>query len=200
MLNLNLGLRRNGLALGRGTLLITLAAASILAAALLASPQAATAAGGGVSAGGNDAAKKRKHLVPGRKAKLRRGRAIPPAKAPRRIRKVIRAANKIRNKPYKYGGGHGRWNDSGYDCSGAVSYALRGGKLLRSPLDSRGLARWKKRGKGRWLTVYGAPSHAYMVVAGLRFDTSMVPGNGPGWSRKMRSTPERYSKRRAPRL
>lgn len=200
MLNSNPELGRNALALRRGAVLLALAAASIFVATLLALPQPATAASGGVSAGGNDAAKKRKHLVRGRKAKLRRGRAIPPARAPRRIRKVIRAANKIRNKPYKYGGGHGRWHDSGYDCSGAVSFALRGGKLLRRPLDSRGLARWKKRGKGRWLTVYGAPSHAYMVVAGLRFDTSMVPGDGPGWSRKMRSTPESYSKRRAPRL
>lgn len=200
MLNLDLALRRTELALRRGVPLIALAVTSILVAALLTSPQPATAASGGLSAGGNDAAKKRKHLVQGRKAKLRKGRAIPPAKAPRRIRKVIRAANKIRNKPYKYGGGHGSWRDSGYDCSGAVSFALRGGKLLRRPLDSGGLARWKKRGKGRWLTVYGAPSHAYMVVAGLRFDTSMVPGNGPGWSRNMRSTPENYSKRRAPRL
>jgi hypothetical protein len=200
MLSSNLWLRRDRLPVRRVNASIALAATSILAATLLTLPQPAPAARGGVSAGGNQGAKKRKHLVPGRKAKLRKGRAIPPAAAPRRIRRVIRAANKIRKKPYKYGGGHGRWNDSGYDCSGAVSYALRGGRLLRRPLDSRGLARWKRRGKGRWLTVYGAPSHAYMVVAGLRFDTSMVPGNGPGWSRKLRSTPEHYRKRRAPRL
>ncbi len=199
MPNSNPRLRGDRLARRRSVAPATIVTILLAAAAIISLPQPASAAKGGVSAGGNDGGNKQ-HLVAGRKAKLRKGRAIPPAKAPRRIRKVIRAANKIRNKPYRYGGGHSRWNDSGYDCSGAVSYALRGGRLLEQPLDSRGLARWKKRGKGRWLTVYGASSHAYMVVAGLRFDTSMVPGNGPGWSRSLRSTPESYSKRRAPRL
>ncbi len=133
--------------------------------------------------------------MPGSKAKLRKGKAIAPAEAPRVVQRVIAAANKIRNKPYKYGGGHGRWKDRGYDCSGAVSYALHGGKLLSSPLDSRGLAGFGKKRKGKWITVYGASSHAYMVVAGLRFDTSMVSGNGPGWSKSMRSTTERYTAR-----
>lgn len=108
---------------------------------------------------------------------------------------MIAAANRIRKKPYRWGGGHGRWKDKGYDCSGAVSYALHGGRFLSSPLDSSGLARWGKRGKGRWITVYGARSHAYVVVAGLRFDTAMVRGDGPGWSKRLRSTPERYKKR-----
>lgn len=152
----------------------------------------AASAGGGISVKSNKGGGK---TVPGDKAKLRKGKAIPPENAPPRVKKVIKAANKIRNKPYKWGGGHGKWKDSGYDCSGAVSYALRGGKLLKTPLDSRGLARYGKRGKGKWITVFGANSHAYMVVAGLRFDTSMTPGNGPGWSKKMRSTPENYKKR-----
>lgn len=199
MPNSNPRLRGGRLARGRSAAAITTVTVLLATAAILTLPQPASAAGGGLSAGGNEGGAKR-HLVAGRKAKLRKGRAIPPAKAPRRIRKVIRAANKIRNKPYRYGGGHSSWSDSGYDCSGAVSYALRGGRLLKQPLDSRGLARWKRPGKGRWLTVYGASSHAYLVVAGLRFDTSMVPGNGPGWSRSLRSTPESYSKRRAPRL
>ena len=133
--------------------------------------------------------------VPGSKAKLVKGRAIAPEDAPKRVQKVIAAANKIRNKPYKYGGGHGNFKDSGYDCSGAVSYALRGGRMLKAPLDSSGLARWGRKGKGSWISVYGASSHAYMVVAGLRFDTSMVDGDGPGWSRSMRSTPESYKVR-----
>ena len=105
---------------------------------------------------------------------------------------MIAAANRIRNKPYRYGGGHGSFRDSGYDCSGAVSYALHGGRLLKTPLDSSGLARYGSRGKGKWINIYGAPSHAYMVVAGLRFDTSMTRGDGPGWSRSMRSTSESY--------
>lgn len=128
-------------------------------------------------------------------ARLKGGKAIAPPCAPGRVKRVIAAANRIRKEPYKYGGGHARWKDSGYDCSGAVSYALHGGRLLRSPLDSSGLGRWGKRGRGNWITVFGAPSHAYMVVAGLRFDTSMVRGNGPGWSRSLRSTPENYKKR-----
>src|SRR5688572_25429117 len=133
--------------------------------------------------------------VPGSKAKLVKGRAIPPEDAPKRVVRVIEAANKIRNKPYKYGGGHGDWKDSGYDCSGAASYALHGGGLLDAPLDSSGLAKWGTKGKGNWISVYGASSHAYMVVAGLRFDTAMTKGDGPSWSRKLRSTPENYKVR-----
>jgi hypothetical protein len=118
-------------------------------------------------------------------AKLVHGKAIPPSNAPRRVVQVIRAANHIRKKPYKYGGGHGRWRDRGYDCSGSVSYALHGGRLLRRPLDSGGFMHWARRGKGRWITVFSNPGHAFMVVAGLRFDTSMVRGSGPGWSKNI---------------
>lgn len=132
---------------------------------------------------------------PIKKARLVNGKAIPPTHAPKRVKKVIRWANKIRNKPYIYGGGHASFNARGYDCSGAVSYALRGGKFLKRPLASTGMMRWKKPGKGKWITVYSNPSHAYMIVAGLRFDTSMTPGNGPGWSKSKRSTPGRFTAR-----
>jgi cell wall-associated NlpC family hydrolase len=133
--------------------------------------------------------------VKGDKAKLVKGKAIPPESAPPRVVKVIKAANRIRNKPYVYGGGHGSFKDNGYDCSGSVSYALHGGRFLNTPMDSSSLGRWGRKGKGSWITVYGAPSHAYMVVAGLRFDTSMTRGDGPSWSRSMRSTPENYKVR-----
>lgn len=122
------------------------------------------------------------------KAELVNGKAIPPANAPRRVVRVIEAANEIRNKPYKWGGGHGSWNDRGYDCSGAVSYALRGGRMLDSPLASGDLMRWGKRGRGEWITVYAHGGHVYAVIAGLRWDTSMTPGNGPGWSKQKRSS------------
>jgi cell wall-associated NlpC family hydrolase len=178
------------------TILRTTATVAALATAMLLAAEAQ--ANGGLSTGDDGATQS--NTVAGDKAKLVKGKAIPPENAPTRIKKVIRAANKIRNKPYKWGGGHGSWEDSGYDCSGAVSYALRGGNLLKTPLDSRGLARWKQKGKGKWLTVFGANSHAYMVVAGLRFDTAMVKGNGPRWSKKLRSTPESYKKRRARKL
>jgi hypothetical protein len=170
---------------------IGLAIAMALALLLLI-PIASASASGGVNPDGEGT---NSETVPGSKAKLVKGKAVAPAEAPKRVQKVIASANKIRNKPYRLGGGHGKWNDRGYDCSGAVSYALHGAKLLNTPLDSSGLARYGQKRKGQWITVYGASGHAYMVVAGLRFDTSMVKGNGPGWSKQMRSTPESYKAR-----
>jgi cell wall-associated NlpC family hydrolase len=122
------------------------------------------------------------------KAKLVRGRAIPPSNAPNRVVRVIRAANRIaKGKGYCYGGGHAKFRSKCYDCSGSVSYALRGGRFLRRPMDSGDLMRWGRGGKGKWITVYSNPGHAYMTVAGLRFDTSMTRGKGPGWSKRKRS-------------
>lgn len=132
---------------------------------------------------------------PFRKARLVNGKAIAPATAPARVKRVINWANRIRNHPYIYGGGHGSFNSRGYDCSGAVSYALRGGRFVSSPMASTGYMRWKKRGRGKWITIYSNPGHMYLVVAGLRFDTAATPGNGPGWSKSMRSTPGRFSVR-----
>lgn len=122
------------------------------------------------------------------KARLVNGRAIAPPDAPPRVKRVIAWANKIRKKPYIYGGGHRRFFDRGYDCSGAVSFGLRGGRFVRSPMPSSGYFRWGRPGEGRWITVYTHAGHAYMVVAGLRFDTSMTGGNGPRWSETMRSS------------
>ncbi len=163
--------------------------ALLMIASTLAIVPSAHAASGGLSPDGEDALPT---SVKGSKAKLKKGKAIPPANAPRAVKDVIAAANKIRKKPYVYGGGHGSFRAKGYDCSGAVSFALHGADLLSSPLDSSGLARWGDGGAGQWISVYGAPGHAYMVVAGLRFDTSMTRGDGPGWSRSMRSTTESY--------
>jgi cell wall-associated NlpC family hydrolase len=155
---------------------------------ILALPTAPAMGGsGGVDADGSDA-------PTGEKAKLVRGKAIAPTGAPAEVVAAIEAANRIRRKPYRYGGGHQRFRDKGYDCSGAVSYVLHKAGLLNSPLDSSGLAKWGKRGKGDWITVFGNPGHAYAVIAGLRWDTSMTAGNGPGWSEKMRSA-RGYKKR-----
>jgi hypothetical protein len=122
---------------------------------------------------------------------LDNGMLIPPRSAPARVKAVIAAANRIRTKPYIYGGGHGRWWDRGYDCSGSVSYALHGGNFLTSPLPSGPLASWGTGGRGRWITVYTNPGHAFVVIAGLRFDTGYrdriskvhgaAPGSGPRW-------------------
>lgn len=125
---------------------------------------------------------------PGERAALINGEAVAPAGAPLIVKAVIDAANNINDKPYVWGGGHGSFEDSGYDCSGAVSYALNGGGLIDSPLDSGGFTAWGSPGGGNWITVYANYGHAYMVVAGLRFDTSMTGGNGPRWSSTMRSS------------
>jgi cell wall-associated NlpC family hydrolase len=115
------------------------------------------------------------------------GLAIPPADAPPQVKAVIEAANEIADKPYKYGGGHARKVDSGYDCSGSVSYALRGGGLMRGAMASGDMASWGRPGRGRWITIRANGGHAYMMVAGLRFDTSGLSQRGTRWSRKMRS-------------
>jgi cell wall-associated NlpC family hydrolase len=114
--------------------------------------------------------------------------AIPPASAPPAVRKAIYAANRIVGKPYRYGGGHRRFNDTGYDCSGSVSFALRGGGFLKRPLHSRAFMNWGETGKGQWITVYTNPGHAYVVIAGLRFDTSGPGPRGPNWRKTARSS------------
>jgi cell wall-associated NlpC family hydrolase len=115
------------------------------------------------------------------------GLAVAPASAPEEVQEIIAAGNKIATKPYRYGGGHGRWRDSGYDCSGSISYALHGAGLLASPLDSTGFMRWGERGKGDWVSIYANAGHAYMTVAGLRFDTSSSKRSGSRWSETTRS-------------
>ena len=104
------------------------------------------------------------------------------------VARVVRAANRIQSKPYKYGGGHGRWNDSGYDCSGSVSYALHGGGLLSSALTSGGFMSWGAAGKGRRITIYASPSHVYMVIDGRRFDTTGRSETGSRWQASDRSS------------
>jgi hypothetical protein len=90
--------------------------------------------------------------------------------------------------PYKYGGGHGQWNDSGYDCSGSVSYALHGAGLLDSALTSGDFMSWGRAGRGRWITIYAAPGHVYMVVNGRRFDTTGRDASGSRWQNSGRSS------------
>jgi cell wall-associated NlpC family hydrolase len=122
--------------------------------------------------------------------------AVAPAGAPPQVQAAIAAANRITRKPYRYGGGHARFRDSGYDCSGAVSYVLHGAGLLSRPRDSHGLMSWRRSGPGRWITVYSNPGHAYVVIAGLRFDTSGRGQSGPRWRTEPRSA-RRYAARHA---
>lgn len=116
------------------------------------------------------------------------GRAVLPKGAPRRVALVVAAANEIATKPYKWGGGHGAWKDSGYDCSGSVSFALAGARLLDSPLASGGFLRYGDRGPGEWISIYTHSGHMFMTVAGLRFDTSGQDSAGTRWQRGSRST------------
>ena len=111
------------------------------------------------------------------------GRAVPPAGAPTAVRRAIAAANRIDDTPYVWGGGHRGWSASGYDCSGAVGYALHAGDLLDRTMVSGELAGWGEEGPGRWITVYANYRHVYMVIAGLRFDTRDPPPgtSGPRW-------------------
>jgi hypothetical protein len=164
--------------------------AVVVAAALALAPSASADSFGGVSppiaggdspSGGTVVSASGGPTVSGSRAVLKGGLAYAPAKAPAVVKSVIWAANKIRHKPYKWGGGHGSWKDTGYDCSGSVSFALHGGGLLDSALDSRGFMHWGDSGRGSWITVYASNGHAYMVVAGLRFDTSGAGESGPRW-------------------
>lgn len=113
------------------------------------------------------------------------GEAIPPSGAPTAVKQVIRTADEIRHRPYVWGGGHLSWFSRGYDCSGAVGYALHGAGLLDVTMVSGQLASWGEAGVGRWITVYANREHVFMVVAGLRFDTRGNPAgvSGPRWHR-----------------
>jgi hypothetical protein len=118
---------------------------------------------------------------------LPNGMLVPPSSAPTKVKAVIAAANKIRTKPYIFGGGHARWWDRGYDCSGSVSYALHGGGFISSPLPSGPMEKWGLAGEGRWITVYANAGHAYAVIAGYRWDTSGDEGEtGPRWHEDLR--------------
>jgi hypothetical protein len=110
-------------------------------------------------------------------------KAIAPPGAPPVVKQVIAAANRIRSTPYVWGGGHARWWDRGYDCSGSVSYALHGGNLLEAPLVSGSFATWGASGPGSWITIYANRKHVYAVIAGLRWDTGgdAVGTTGPRW-------------------
>jgi hypothetical protein len=152
--------------------------------------------GGGAVAGKPLSAR----LAPGSKGRVTAsGLAIPPADAPAAVKAAIRAGNRIAKKPYRYGGGHRLLNDSGYDCSGSVSYALRGARLMSSSLASTGFMSWGRRGPGRWITVRANAGHAYMVIAGLRFDTSARGIGGSRWTAQMRS-PRGYAATHPPGL
>jgi hypothetical protein len=161
--------------------------AGIVTAGLIAGVSSASAqpSGGTVAPGGTASA-----TGPVGKAKLKRnGKAIAPANAPTAVVNAIAAGNRIRKRPYIWGGGHRSFESKGYDCSGSVSYLLHAAGMLSSPLPSGPLMKWGSRGKGHWITVMANGGHTYMIVAGLRFDTSAMGrgGKGPRWRPSKRS-------------
>ena len=116
------------------------------------------------------------------------GTAKPPAGAPQVIADLFTAANRIATLPYRYGGGHKSFDDTAYDCSGSVSYALHGAGLLDYTLDSTGLESWGEAGAGTWITIYANADHTFLTVAGVRFDTSGQSAAGTRWQPAERST------------
>src|SRR3954465_9615124 len=129
--------------------------------------------------GGGHPVLKRAHL----RRRRRGGRGIPAA-----VSRAITAANRIAGFPYRFGGGHRSFSDSGYDCSGSISYVLHGAGRLSSPLDSTELMSYGARGRGRWITIYANPGHAYMIIRGRRYDTPGRAETGSRWQTVRRST------------
>ncbi|MDX6640309.1 MAG: hypothetical protein QOF12_1320 [Solirubrobacteraceae bacterium] len=128
-------------------------------------------------------------LPPGSNATVdANGLAAAPADAPQAVKDMITAGNQIASKPYRYGGGHGKWQDSAYDCSGSVSYALHGAGLLQVSRDSTGFETFGASGPGQWVTIYANSGHVWMMVAGLRFDTSGLSSAGSRWQTAKRSS------------
>ena len=178
-------------------ILPTIAAAALAAApgAIAASggagganPKASGASGGaGVGAPPPGVSTPEHPLVTGSVGRIIHGVAYAPSYAPIQVQRAIWAGNLIRKKPYIYGGGHGSFKDSGYDCSGSVSFVLHAAGLIDTPMDSSEFMSWGERGLGRWITVYTNPGHAFVEIAGIRFDTSAeadphpAPGSGPRW-------------------
>jgi hypothetical protein len=164
---------------------VRILACSVVSLLVVAAPAAAESGTGGTAAPSSSAA------APSTAAKVpATGLARAPHGAPAPVRGAIRAGNWLQTFPYRYGGGHEDFIDDAYDCSGAVSFALHGGGLVDAPMDSTELMEWGEPGPGAWVTVYANPDHAYVVIAGLRLDTSAAadPGgdSGPRWRPALR--------------
>jgi len=127
-------------------------------------------------------------VTPGSEARLRGNEALAPANAPIAVKRAIWAANQLRTKPYRYGGGHRTFHDTGYDCSGTISYALAGAGLVAVPLSSNELRRFGSRGHGKWITIYARNGHTFAVIAGLRLDTTSPHNPSRRWAPRWQPT------------
>jgi hypothetical protein len=139
-------------------------------------------------------------VAPAEKAVLQpEGTAVAPASAPEVVKAMIAAGNAIHDKPYKFGGGHGNFDDTGYDCSGSMSYVFNKAGLIAEALDSSGFASFGEAGPGQWVTIYANPGHSFMMIAGLRFDTSGRADDNSRWHDDARPT-DGYTERHPPGL
>jgi hypothetical protein len=127
-------------------------------------------------------------VVSGKRARLHRGQAAAPKKAPVAIKRAIWAANQLRAQPYQYGGGHKSFDDRGYDCSGTISYVLGAAGLIGSPMSSTEFRRYGKRGRGKWITIYARKGHTFAVIAGLRLDTTPYDNYTGRWAPRWQTT------------
>jgi cell wall-associated NlpC family hydrolase len=118
------------------------------------------------------------------------GLAIPPVDAPPAVQAIIQAGNQIAHLPYVWGGGHVTYEDTGYDCSGSISFVFQAAHLLSSPVVSGELANWGAPGPGKWITVFANAGHTFMYVAGLRFDTVALAETGTRWSNRSADEPD----------
>ena len=132
-------------------------------------------------------------VVSGKVARLRFGKAAAPKNAPVPVKRAIWAANQLRSKPYRYGGGHKSFNDHGYDCSGTISYVLAAAGLISTPMSSTEFRGYGQRGAGKWITVYAREGHTFAVIAGLRLDTTPFDHYTGKWA------PRWYAAYRPPR-
>jgi hypothetical protein len=167
---------------------LALTGAAAPAASAQSAPPATTGSGGvGIAAPPAPPSTPAHPTVPGWVAKIRKGVAYAPTMAPIQVKRAIWAGDKIRKKPYIWGGGHAAFTAAGYDCSGSVSYVLHAAGLLKTPLVASDFMSWGVRGAGMWITVYANSGHAFIEIAGIRFDTSSEadphppPGTGPRW-------------------
>jgi len=126
--------------------------------------------------------------VLGNKALLHGSQACAPQNAPLAVKRAIWAANQLRTKPYRFGGGHHSFNDNAYDCSGTVSYMLAGAGLIKAPLSSSDLRKFGQQGTGRWITVYARNGHTFAVIAGLRLDTTPYITGHDKWAPRWQAT------------
>jgi hypothetical protein len=112
------------------------------------------------------------------------GLAIAPLDAPPEVQEAIDAGNEIAHLPYRFGGGHGTFIDTAYDCSGSLSFIFAAAGLLNTTMTSGEFAHWGDAGQGRWITVFANDGHTFAYIAGLRFDTVALAQGGSRWSNR----------------